>query len=94
MQPKGDEVRKFQIERMRHSDPPNRINSGTHLAPVFVGVSDDPYHPIELRIGLQSRNRIGYRAGSPRGANLSRSQARALAYSLLAISEEPEKDAE
>lgn len=73
---------------------PNRIYSGTLLAPVFVGASDDPYHPIELRIGLQSRNRIGYRAGSPRWAKLSLSQARALAYSLLAIGEELEKDAE
>ena len=72
----------------------NQINSGTLLDPVFVSASDDPHHPIELRIGLQSRDRIGYGAGSPRWANLSRSQARALAYSLLAMAAEPEKDVE
>lgn len=72
---------------------PTRINSGTVVDPVFVGASDDPQHPIELRIGLPSRKRIGS-VGSPRWANLSRSQARALAYSLLAIAEEPGKGAE
>lgn len=71
-----------------------RINTKTVVDPVFVQASDDPQHPIELRIGLQSRKRIGYRAGSPRWANLSRSQARALAHSLLAIAEAPEEDAE
>ena len=73
---------------------PIQINTITVVGPVRVESSDDPQNPIELRLGLQSQNRIGYRAGSPRWANLSRTQARALAYSLLSVAEEPEKDAE
>ena len=70
---------------------PTRISTETIVGSVIVGASDDPQRPIELRIGLKSWNRIGYRAGSPRWVYLSRSQARAVAFSLLAVAEEPEE---
>lgn len=87
----GTTVGSYVYARKMSKSTPSPIDNGTVAGPVFVGASDDPHYPIELRIGLQSLKRIGYRAGSPRWANLSRSQARALAYSLLAIAEEPEK---
>ena len=62
-----------------HTISPFTLITSSVISPFIVSASDDPLHPIEIRIGTPGHN--------PRYATVSQSQARAIAYALLAHAE-------